>query len=494
MKLTRRDFLKLGGLAALYPLARRAASGDRAPSGNESLPNFLVIVLDTLSARHMSLYGYGRETTPNIARFAQQSVVYRQHRAAGNFTTPGTASLLTGTYPWSHRAIHPSSPARAEFAARSVFHILPPQYHKLAYTQNYLAMYLLAQFRGALGELLPLEALTLGERSAFDRWLQQDYILADTSKIIISGLVEPPTSLFLSLIQTTPRFTRAERQDYAERFPLGLPGGDQFPFLLEDTVDWLTAHLPRLPQPYFTYFHLMPPHEPYRPRREFLSLFDKPLNPPAKPPHPLGDSIPGETLPPHRRAYDQFIAYADAEFGRLYDTLAASGQLDNTYLILTSDHGQLFERGIHGHITPVMYEPLLHIPLIIRPPGGAARLDVTGYTSAADLLPTFAALTGQPAPAWAEGRVLPGFAGVADPDRAVYALDAKGSSVWGALRSGTAVMYRPPYKLIRTFGYAGFTETYELFDLQADPEELENIFSRERRVGEEMRKALAMIK
>ncbi len=64
----------------------------------------VVIVFDAFSAYNISLYGYQRETTPNIARWAERAVVYHNHNAGGNFTIPGTASLLTGTYPWTHRA------------------------------------------------------------------------------------------------------------------------------------------------------------------------------------------------------------------------------------------------------------------------------------------------------------------------------------------------------------------------------------------------------
>ena len=70
---------------------------------NESVQNIIIIVFDAFSAYHISLYGYQRETAPNISRLAERAIVYHNHYAGGNYTTPGTASLLTGAQPWPSR-------------------------------------------------------------------------------------------------------------------------------------------------------------------------------------------------------------------------------------------------------------------------------------------------------------------------------------------------------------------------------------------------------
>src|SRR5512146_2534977 len=132
--LSRRDFLKLGSAlsaAAALSVQRRgvpAASGDR--------PNILVFVFDALSAKNLSLYGYRRNTTPNLERFAGRATDYHQHYSAGSFTTPGTASLLTGLYPWTHRAINESGLIARDLVDRNLFRILGKDYYRLAYSQN----------------------------------------------------------------------------------------------------------------------------------------------------------------------------------------------------------------------------------------------------------------------------------------------------------------------------------------------------------------------
>ncbi len=127
---------------------------------------------------------------------------------------------------------------------------------------------------------------------------------------------------------------------------------------------------------------------PYTTRREFVDRFDDGWNPLPKPFHPLSDSQSDQRLNQKRREYDEYIAYADAEFGRLYDFMDRNAILDNTYVIFTSDHGELFERGVWGHITPVLFEPVIRVPLLISKPGQQKKQDVYSHTSCVDILPT----------------------------------------------------------------------------------------------------------
>src|SRR5690349_20410751 len=99
---SRRDFLKLAGVASGATVLSHMAAGLFRRQSN--LPKVIIFVFDAMSARDLSLYGYKRGTTPNFEKFAERSNVYHSHHAGGNFTSPGTASLLTGTYPWTHRA------------------------------------------------------------------------------------------------------------------------------------------------------------------------------------------------------------------------------------------------------------------------------------------------------------------------------------------------------------------------------------------------------
>src|SRR5512141_2139483 len=102
---SRRDFLKLAALGpAAWYLSPLLESHKKPSLAVEHRPNIIVLVFDALSAHDIPLYGYQRETTPNVDRFVSHATVYHNHYTAGTFTVPGTASLLTGLLPWSPRA------------------------------------------------------------------------------------------------------------------------------------------------------------------------------------------------------------------------------------------------------------------------------------------------------------------------------------------------------------------------------------------------------
>jgi arylsulfatase A-like enzyme len=191
------------------------------------------------------------------------------------------------------------------------------------------------------------------------------------------------------------------------------------------------------------------------------------------------ESKPERELIKKRRLYDEFILYVDYEFDRLYRGLEASGLLENTYLVLTSDHGEMFERGILGHMTPSLHQPVIHTPLVIFPPGQKSRIDVAESTSAIDLLPTLASVSGVKIPSWAEGRVLPPF-GPSTPSlsRDVFAVQMEEIGRNNSIARGTVMMVRGWHKLIWYFGYPELgsdQEMVELYDLRADPQELQNL-------------------
>ena len=95
-KLSRRDFLKALGVSSLALSGLVKSNSIPFENNKTSLnaPNILVLVFDALSAKDVSLYGFPRQTTPNLERAANQATVYHRHYSAGNFTTPGTASLI----------------------------------------------------------------------------------------------------------------------------------------------------------------------------------------------------------------------------------------------------------------------------------------------------------------------------------------------------------------------------------------------------------------
>jgi len=149
------------------------------------------------------------------------------------------------------------------------------------------------------------------------------------------------------------------------------------------------------------------------------------FRPLKKPEHRFSDHKTNSQLASSRASYDEYIGTTDAEFGRFMDYLDESGLRENSYVIVTSDHGEMFERGEREHDTPLMYEPVIRIPLMISAPGQQKRRDVFSNTSSVDVLPTLLNLVGKPVPEWCEGRLLPELGGQVNAQRATFAVEAK---------------------------------------------------------------------
>lgn len=485
-KMSRRSFLKLLSLLSLTSLLnerpRLFEETDDNLSQNHGAPNVLILVFDTLSAKHMSLYGYHRETTPHLARFAERATVYHAHYASGNFTTPGTASLLTGTYPWSHRAFHHRGIVAESYSHRNLFRAFAGEtYNRIAYTHNWLTNLLLYQFREAVDVLVNPRDFFLTSGLFFDRVFPNDKDIAHRSEKFLFD-EKKPGSLLLSLVNRTrwkAAYKRIAMGEYASFYPRGFPNvrDSKSLFLLEHAIDGIKALISSSPKPFLGYFHLMPPHAPYCPRREFIGLFDDSWTPVAKKPHFFSQGHSDKFLNQKRCEYEEYIAYTDAEFGRLYDFVAQTGMLDSTYVVFTTDHGEMFERGIFEHTTPTLYEPIIHIPLLIAKPGQQQREDVYTRTSCVDLLPTLLQATGQAIPNWCEGEVLPAFGGREDNSaRSIFSVEAKSNPMYAPLTKATVALVKDSYKLIHYFGYDGYENEYELYDLASDPEELEDLY------------------
>ena len=144
----------------------------------------------------------------------------------------------------------------------------------------------------------------------------------------------------------------------------------------------------------------------------------------------------------------------------------------------------MFERGIIRHSREILVQPILNVPLLIFPPGGQERLDVSLPTSAVDVLPTLLHVTGQEVPDWCEGRVLPPFADTTGmEERLVYAQHLRDNNPNRAVNHGSFAIVQGDYKLTYYYGWPmqqGEGELVELYDIRNDPEEMEELSSREK--------------
>jgi arylsulfatase A-like enzyme len=478
---TRRDFLKLASLASLsYLTAPLSKPFHRNLQGK--LPNIIVLVFDAWSAENVSLYGYPRPTMPNLEAFAEHAIVYHNHYSAGSYTTPGTASLLTGLYPWTHRAFSLGSGVLKQFARKNIFALLAEKYNTLGFAQNKYADVFLDQFSRNLGWHIPCSAFNYENRSFYAPLLESDSQIAFASfdDNIIRNEFGYDASLFLGPLLRTWQLYERKVDASAHRFgyPNGLPETDAREyFSLQTVVDGAIDTLRNLQPSTFAYLHFYPPHNPYRPSKRFRNSFMG-LNawePVEKPMHPRSTyKLSYQELLDHRHRYDDYLATWDFEVARLFDFIHESSLYEDSYVIITSDHGEMFERGELGHVTPLMYKPLIHIPLLITRPGKSKREDVYDYTSSVDILPTLANLAGFSLPDWGDGMLLPKFGGIGDNHRSIYTIDAANNSSFKPLTRTSISMIKEHYRL--TYYDYPDGQQFELYDLEADPEELNDLY------------------
>ncbi len=484
----RRDFLKLAGVLPLGMAAPRLLRTLDMQTGPR---NVIIIVFDAFSAYDISAYGFSRQTTPNIARLAKRAIVYHNHFAGGNFTTPGTASLLTGVLPWTHRAINPNKKVSDQFVKNNIFGAFK-NYHRIAYTHNRFANTILKQLAENIEELIPRESLFL---ESYDMVLSNLFRNDDDIATVSWGRdinikeYGNAYSLFLSHLYESVQEKQIE--NLKPFFPRGLPttGIEDSRFLLETAIDTIGKKLPEIPQPFLGYFHFMPPHSPYRTPREFYNAFQGDDFKFVEKPIDILVSKIVKDLPIQRREYDEYILYCDQQFGRLYSQLESSGLLENSWLVLTSDHGEMFEREIVGHGSNVLYQPVIRIPLMIFEPGQSVGTDIHEYTSAVDLVPTLTHLTQQPFPTWTEGVVLPPFNGTSQiADRNIYVIQAIENPQYEPFSQASVTLIREPYKLHYYFGYPELKrgELAKLFDIKSDPEELLDLYSSQKGIAAEL--------
>jgi arylsulfatase A-like enzyme len=243
---------------------------------------------------------------------------------------------------------------------------------------------------------------------------------------------------------------------------------------------WM-AHRTR--SPVFMWVHLFPPHAPYAAPSPWLGEFDR-----SAAARTESSSYPSYLFdagfdPPSRihtleARYDESIAYLDDYFGKLVSSIRQNLG-PNTAIILTADHGESFEHGYGGHGGVMLYEDLVHIPLIIVLPGSNAPAERReDLASQIDIAPTIAAIAGISPPTRWTGRSL-----LASSEnrkaQTAFTMNFEQNDSHGVLSTGSVAVLQSDWKLVRFLGdplYPNMPKLKtQLFDLAKDPREMTNV-------------------
>lgn len=337
---------------------RREERRDRSagPGGASTLPSVLLIILDTVRSADLSLYGYGKPTTPYLERLASQATVFNRAFAPAPWTLPSHGSMFTGQLGsklgggWLE-PIAPGHPSLATILRSSGYR-----------TGGFVANLLYTSYESGLAEGF----------QTFD-----DYPVSVSQLALHLPLVQSNLIRRLARARSLHDLRRAFRR--ATFAPGHLPADEYRPApdITDAFLAWQNQDAGR---PFFAFLNYFDAHGPYRAPKPVMDRFR------------TGDDDHAK-----RDRYDAAIAFIDSEIERLTDTLAARGVLDGTVLIIASDHGELFdEHGLDGHAN-ALYLPLLRVPLLVRfPPLVPAGNRIEAPISLVDLPCTVLDLAGLP--------------------------------------------------------------------------------------------------
>jgi arylsulfatase A-like enzyme/glycosyltransferase involved in cell wall biosynthesis len=386
-------------------------------------PNVLLFVIDTLRADHLSCYGHERPTSPNLDAFAADALRFEEVWSVSPRTVASHASLFTSIPPAAHGVWNQPGPD----GDRDAFDALAPSAVCLAEVLYKVGYQTLAVADGGWLQV--------------DRGLAQGFTLWDTAHEGVDKRVA----------RALERLAERDRR-----------------------------------KPYFLFLHTYEVHTPLIPGEEALAPFDNGYQGVLRQAladareaartrgesellrgvheeffAPLEPQFGPEEIEFLRRLYDAEIATVDRAFARLLEGLERQGDLENTIVVITSDHGQEFgEHGLYDHAQ--VYDENLRIPLIVRLPDGHRKRarGVRGEpVSLLDIMPTLLAEIGLEIPPSVAGRAL-------DLHRAPKRIEPR--ELWGEMSE-----FRPQIMRVHGSERALFAPDDQaaprFFDAQADP-------------------------
>ncbi len=432
-------------------------------------PNVLLVSVETIRADHVGASGYHRNTTPNFDRLARQGALFRNAVAQAPFTLPSVASLMTGRTPPFHGVRNHPATLRADLET------------------------LAERFRAAGYQTAAMTRHT---------WLRRK-----------SGL------------------DQGFDEYHNNKFSAGLDARS----LSLAAVDWMRARDEE--KPFFLWLHFLDPHLPYTPSypysvlyhpdhtddsqvRHVRSMLDRPRETFQSTPYadlsggpfydlvlryypenrilldlslwrrPRGSIFFNEgnyderSLTEMRDLYDGAIVYADDNLGRILKSLAELGIEEDTAVAIVGDHGEaLGEHGLYFTHDFTLYDEVLRVPMALRLPGVIEPGTVVDrQVRVMDLGTTLLDLAGLPAPEEESVSLAPLFDGEGLPFLDAFAEGAPLRPMFPEHRRVYFEGNRGKWRMLRTERWKLIQiphpegDRFELYDLENDPGELENLF------------------
>ena len=302
----------------------------KLPAAPPNSPNVLVIVVDTLRSDHLSSHGYGRLTTPNLDRLAEQGVLFENAFATSSWSPPSHASLLTGRYLYEHDV--DTEPFDGRY----------PTLADALRARGYRT--------GAFSANTGYFSRRMGFGQGFTHFEDYFHSPVDMARRTLYGR----------------EFEKFVLQRMGSEATLGRRRTSS---VNRSFLRWVDRAREK---PFFAFLNYFDAHWPYLPPEPYRNRFTHNNNPGGAAKEFIGHKdlrmTPGE-LQSEIDAYDGAIAYVDHHIGQLLAGLRGRGLGRNTLVVITSDHGEaLGEHGFLYHRNSV-YLGEIRVPLIFWGPG-----------------------------------------------------------------------------------------------------------------------------
>ena len=345
-------------------------------------PNILFVMFDQMAALSLPGYGHKLVKTPHLDALAARGTLFENAYCAAPLCSPSRFGMLTGQLPGKIGAFDNASELPS--SVPTFLHVLRRAGYRTCLSGK-------MDFTGA-DQLHGYEERLTTDLSPSDLGWTPDWDHPDT--------VQPWYHTLQSVAEAGPC-------DYS----LSLQYDEDATFRAKQ---WLHQHADRPDgRPFMLTLSVMHPHDPYQALRKFWDLYEHAdIDMPAVKSKPLQErdaagkrmyqlydrgEIPlsEAQIRNARHAYYAMISYCDDLLGRLVETLKMLGVLDNTIIVVTSDHGDMLgERGLWYKMT--FFDRAIRVPLMFAGPGIGAGKRVAAPVSHLDLLPTFADLAASP--------------------------------------------------------------------------------------------------
>ncbi|HEX7478050.1 MAG TPA: sulfatase-like hydrolase/transferase [Polyangiales bacterium] len=323
--------------------------------------NVLFIVVDTLRADHLPLYGYTQGKAPSLDAFAQDAVRFEQAFSNASWTRPSFASILSGRFVSSHRTMAKSDSLPDEIVT------LPEAMQAGGFgTYGVVTNYNIAPF--------------FNFHQGFDHYeyLEPNFVLGanDTAAKL----------LFIQFLRQKIETVRAARGQV--EVGSAYQDASVVNHAVSQTLD------SKLRTPWFLFVAYMDPHDPYYPHPYDGTGYSRAAHPKPEP----------SEAPKLTKLYDGAVTFWDENFGKLIADLKRRGLYDELTIVVTSDHGEeLLDHGGFWHGT-TLYDEQVHVPLLVKLPGNQMHGTVVRHwVQSVDLMPSVLKLAGVEVPKGVQG-------------------------------------------------------------------------------------------